>query len=236
VKGIVNILDACIRHKVPEFLLVSSSEVYQKPPTIPTPESVPLVVPDPLNPRYSYAGGKIISEIMALNYGRNRFERVLIVRPHNVYGPDMGWEHVIPEFVLRMKKLLSGRDGVMQFPIQGTGEETRSFVFVDDFVEGLMIVLEHGTHLNIYHVGTQEEVTIAALATKVAKYFGREVAIIPGPLLGGSTVRRCPDITKVRALGFTPKIRLDDGLAVTARWYDTNSYREPGEWDTKREQ
>ena len=85
------------------LVLASSSEVYQTPPQVPTDESAPLVVPDPLNPRYSYGGGKIISELMAINYGRKYFERVLIFRPHNVYGPDMGFEHVIPQFALRLK-------------------------------------------------------------------------------------------------------------------------------------
>jgi nucleoside-diphosphate-sugar epimerase len=53
-------------------------------------------------PRFSYGGGKIISELMAINYGRKNFDRVMIFRPHNVYGTDMGWEHVLPKFVLRM--------------------------------------------------------------------------------------------------------------------------------------
>ncbi len=56
------------------------------------------------NPRYSYGGGKLISELMAINYGRKHFDRVLIFRPHNVYGPDMGCEHVVPQFALRLKK------------------------------------------------------------------------------------------------------------------------------------
>ena len=55
-------------------------------------------MPDPLNSRFSYGAGKIISEFMAINYGRKFFERVLIFRPHNVYGPDMGFEHVLRNF------------------------------------------------------------------------------------------------------------------------------------------
>ena len=97
VRGMLNVLDACRAEKVPELVLASSSEAYHQPPIVPTPEGVPLVVPDPLNPRYSYGGGKLISELMALNWGRKGFERVMIFRPHNVYGPDMGWEHVIPD-------------------------------------------------------------------------------------------------------------------------------------------
>lgn len=233
-RGIINTLDATIRHNVPEFLLLSSSEVYQDAAVIPTPETVPLLVPDPLNPRYSYAGGKIISELMALHYGRNRLGRVLIVRPHNVYGPDMGWEHVIPELVLRMKSLIRHENDIVQVPIQGTGEETRSFVYLDDFIDGLMVVLEHGVHSNIYNVGTQEEVTITALARKIAQYFGKDAAVIPGPPARGAARRRCPDIGKVRALGFTPRICLDDGLTVTAKWYDENCGRAPAYSEVKR--
>ena len=142
VKGMVNVLDACIKAKVGELVLASSSEVYQHAARVPTDETVAFNIPDPTNPRYSYAAGKIISEIMALNYGRKHFERVLIFRPHNVYGPDMGWEHVLPQFVLRMKKLKKQTEQPIEFPIQGTGKETRSFVFIDDFVDGLAIMLE----------------------------------------------------------------------------------------------
>ncbi len=88
VKGIVNVIDACRHNGVGRLVLASSSEVYQSPPRIPTDESVPLVIPDPLNPRLSYAAGKIISEMLVVNHGRKHFERALIFRPHNVYGPD----------------------------------------------------------------------------------------------------------------------------------------------------
>jgi nucleoside-diphosphate-sugar epimerase len=118
VKGIVNVIDACVAARIPELIVASSSEVYQTPPRVPTDERVPLTIPDPHNPRYSYAAGKILSEVMALNYGRRHFERVVIFRPHNVYGPDMGWEHVVPQFVLRMRELARGEPGVVRFPIQ----------------------------------------------------------------------------------------------------------------------
>ena len=98
----INVIDACRKQKVGRLMLASSSEVYQTPPHIPTDETAPLTVPDVLNPRYSYGAGKLISEVMAINFGRKFFERVLIFRPHNVYGPDMGFEHVIPQFALRL--------------------------------------------------------------------------------------------------------------------------------------
>jgi nucleoside-diphosphate-sugar epimerase len=226
VKGIVNVLDACLRYKVPELVVASSSEVYQDPPTIPTSETVPLSIPDPTNPRWSYSAGKIISEMMAINYGRTRLSHVLIFRPHNVYGPDMGWEHVIPQFVLRMQRLASNRDAV-RFPIQGTGTQTRSFVFIDDFIDGLMAMLRGGRHLNIYNIGTQEEVTIANLAQMIGDLFGRRIEVVPGPLAVGGACRRCPDIAKIAALGYAPIIPLREGLAITAKWYCDNAHLAP---------
>ena len=226
VKGIVNVLDACLRHGVPELVLASSSEVYQDPGAIPTGENVSLTIPDPMNPRWSYSAGKIISEMMAINYGRTKFQRVLIFRPHNVYGPDMGWEHVIPQFVLRMQKLVSSQDTV-QFPIQGTGTHTRSFVYIDDFIDGLMTVIRDGKHLNIYNIGTLDEITIAELARMIGEQFGKRTELMSGPEAVGGTSRRCPDIGKIAALGYAPKYSLREGLAITTKWYRENTHLAP---------
>lgn len=224
VKGMINVLDACIKEGVKELMLASSSEVYQTPPYVPTDETVPLSVPDPLNPRYSYGGGKIISELMVINYGRKYFERVIIFRPHNVYGPDMGWEHVIPQFVLRMKELCEENSGKqVNFPIQGSGEETRAFVFIDDFIEGLMLVIKKGQHLGIYNIGVTEEISIKRVAMEVGKYFGKKVIIIPGKPAKGGALNRCPDISKLKKLGYIPKVSFSQGLKLTAAWYDKNA-------------
>lgn len=224
VKGMMNVLDACVAEDVKDLLLVSSSEVYHLPPVIPTSETTPLTVPDVLNPRFSYGGGKIISELLAVNYGRKFFDRTLIVRPHNVYGPNMGGEHVIPQFVLRMKECSTQQpDGALTFNIQGTGEETRAFIYIDDFVRALLHVIEHGEHLDIYHIGTDREVSIRELAHLVAKSCGREISIVPGQRLAGSTPRRCPDIQKLRRLGFEPAVSLEEGVQRTATWYLQNT-------------
>ena len=219
VKGIVNIIESAIRHQVPELMVMSSSEVYHEPDTVPTDETVPLSIPDCLNPRYSYAAGKILHEVMAVNNGRH-FRRVTIIRPHNVYGPDMGDEHVIPQFVARMRSLQNHRTDPIPFTIQGTGLQTRSFVYVDDFVDGVMLVLERGDHLGIYHVGTLEEVTIETLARQVAEHYGRPIKIVPGPPAEGGTNRRCPDITKIMKLGYRPQFTLREALPGVVRWYD----------------
>jgi len=227
VKGIVNVIDACLKHHVGELVLASSSEVYQTPPVIPTDESVPLSIADPRNPRYSYAAGKMISEIMTINYGRKHLEHVLIFRPHNVYGPDMGWEHVIPQFVVRMKKRVRELQEPIPFPIQGTGKETRSFVFIDDFIDGAMLVLERGEHLGIYHIGTMEELSIAEVARLVGEYFGKQIKVLPGEPAEGGTPRRCPDINKMASLGYQPKFAFREGLPIVAKWYDENAHRAP---------
>ena len=227
VKGMMNVLDGCVAHDVPELLLVSSSEVYQQAPRIPTDETVPLTIPDPLNPRYSYAAGKIISEVLALNYGRKKIRRVVVVRPHNVYGPDMGWEHVIPQFVLRMKDLLPDSVDVVRFPIQGDGSETRAFVYVDDFTQGLIVAMDRGEHLGIYHVGTTEEIAIADVARAVGAFFGRNVQLVPGPPAAGGATRRCPDTSKVAALGYEPQYSFAAGLPLAAKWYAENAHRAP---------
>jgi nucleoside-diphosphate-sugar epimerase len=220
VKGMVNVLDACKQHRIGTLVLASSSEVYQTAPRIPTDETAPLVVPDPMNPRFSYGAGKIISEMMAINYGRKFFERALIFRPHNVYGPDMGFEHVIPQFAVRLRRAADRQPtGALPFPIQGSGLETRAFCHIDDLVEGVMVMRSRGEHLGIYHIGNPEEIAVAELAQRVAQAAGREIMLQTSDRLPGSTARRCPDISKLRNLGYKPRVSLADGLPPMVRWY-----------------
>lgn len=226
-RGIINIIDACLWYGVEELFFASSSEVYQTPPKIPTPEAVPMVIPDLKNARYSYAGGKIISELLIVNYGRKYFKRAIIFRPHNVYGPEMGWEHVIPQFVLRMRDMVLQKQYPLRFPIQGNGRETRSFIFIDDFVLGLQLILKKGQHLEVYNIGTSEEVTIRKVAEEIGKFFNRKIKIIPGKKHEGGTSRRLPDITKIKKFGFVPKYPFSEGLQITARWYNENAFRKP---------
>src|SRR5471030_739679 len=228
VRGMINVIDACRKNGIGRLVLASSSEVYQTPPHIPTDESAPLVVPDVHNPRYSYGAGKLISEVMAINFGRKYFERVLIFRPHNVYGPDMGFEHVIPQFALLVKKLGPQQPGSrLQFEIQGTGEETRSFCYVDDLVAGVMVMRDKGEHLGVYHIGTAEEVSIADLARRIAELADSGIELIAGKPAPGGTLRRCPDISKLAKLGYKPRVPLNDGLEPTVDWYWRNADRAP---------
>ena len=210
-KGIMNILEICEKKKIPEFFLASSSEVYHNAPYIPADEKVPLTIPDPMNPRYTYSAGKIISEIMLLN--TNFFERFIIFRPHNIYGPNMGFNHVIPEIIM---KLMNAKNNLV---IQGSGNHTRSFCYIDDFVRGFNILLKKGKNKNIYNIGTQDEIKIIKLINKLIKISNKKLLIKKTKEKSGNPSRRCPDISKIRKLGFNPTIDLDAGLEKTLQWY-----------------
>ena len=207
VKGILNIIEACIKNKVKELYLASSSEVYQTPNKIPTDELEALKIPDIFNPRYSYGGGKILSELMGIHYGKKYFKKLVIFRPHNVYGPDMGREHVIPEFINRFKTLKKRK-----FIIQGTGNEIRSFIYIEDFIEAFNLILKRGKHLNIYNIGTSEKIKIKDLAYKLSRIFRKKIIIKKMALAKGGTKIRVPSINKIKRFGFKPKFNLNKGL------------------------
>ena len=107
--------------------------------------------------------------------------------------------------------------------IQGPGEETRSFCYIDDLVAGVMLMRAKGEHLGIYHVGTMEEVAIADLARRIAAHAGREIELVPGKAAVGGTMRRCPDISKLASLGYKPRVPLAQGLKPTLDWYWRNA-------------
>ena len=227
VRGMINIIDGCKKLGVGELYLASSSEVYQTPPLIPTPEEIPLVIPDVTNARYSYGGGKIFCELWASTMCRNDFDKMVVFRPHNVYGPNMGFEHVVPEIICRAYSLARSR-GTGSIAIQGDGRQTRAFIYIDDFVDGVQALIEKGRSMETYNIGTMDEISIGELASKVETLFALGDAG-PSPSLGvpcGSTIRRCPDITKISELGFNPVTSLDEGLRKTVEWYASHLSQE----------
>lgn len=221
VRGMLNVIDASIAAGVRRFVYASSSEVYHLPERIPTDERVKLQIPDPTNPRFSYGGGKLIGELLTLHQLRRRGVEGVIFRPHNIYGPAMGFEHVIPELVARM---IEQSEGLTQrhvhLPIQGSGLETRAFCYIDDAVEGIQMMGERGGDGEIYHIGDdREETSISHLAQLIAEELGLELTLAEGPLAVGSTPRRMPCIDKARRLGWAPRVHLREGIARTVRWY-----------------
>jgi nucleoside-diphosphate-sugar epimerase len=90
-----------------------------------------------------------------------------------------------------------------------------------------MLVVDKGIHRNVYHIGTGDEITIRRLVEIIFAWFGREAKIVSTSLPAGGTLRRCPDIGKLEALGHAPRIEIAKGIAEVAAWYVANAHRRP---------
>ncbi len=225
--GTINILEWFVMHNSKgKLIFASSSEAYAGLTKLlgnrfpmPTPEAVPLVIEDPKNVRWSYAASKILGEAAMFSYGKARnLSRFAIVRYHNIYGPRMGYEHVIPQF---MQRILSKED---PFVIHG-GEQTRSFCHVDDAVRATQLVAEREeTNSEIVHIGRSDaEIRITDLAKRLFKLTGHNPRIKEEPPPEGSVTRRCPNVSKLAGLGFKPAVDLTEGLKQTYEWYRQNA-------------
>lgn len=214
VKGIVNVFDLCIKKKIKEIYLASSSEVYQTPSSVPTSEKEMLKVPDIYNPRFSYGTGKILTEVMGINYGKKYFKKLIIFRPHNVYGPDMGDEHVVPELI--RKAIRSKKNHII---LKGSGKEIRSFIYIDDFIEAFNSLLIRGKHLEVYNIGTNTAINMKKLLKNILLILKKSYKIKYSPTPLGGTKIRNPSIKKIKKLGFKPKISLKEGLKKTINFY-----------------
>jgi nucleoside-diphosphate-sugar epimerase len=211
VGGMLNVIQCCRDYKVKKFTLVSSSEVCRFKP-MNTGEIIPLIIPDVYNPRYSYAAGKIMSEMMALHCGL--FDKLTIVRPFNVYGPGMSLGHVVPD-IIEQFKADDSREPI-EIKLIGSGDETRSFCYIDDLIDGLMIARERGEHRGIYNIGNPQETSIRHLAGMIGAISGKNFILSFGDSWReGDLPRRRPDISKLAALGYEPKWTLWNGLSAT---------------------
>jgi len=213
--GTMNILKAIVGSGVKRLLFTSSSEVYATPQVFPTPEIHPLVVPDSRNPRFSYSSSKIAGEVACINYAKKYGFDTTIVRLHNPYGPRMGWDHVISEFI---KKIVLNEE----FTVQGDGTSKRSFCFVDDEVDGIILAATKDEGKNeIFNIGHDKgETSVNRLIEYLEEISGKKLNPIYVPQPAGGTDRRVPDISKARKmLGYNPKISVKEGLKITYDWY-----------------
>lgn len=212
-KGALNVVEAAERFQIGALYAASSSEVYQEAEKE-ADESVSFSCPDPLNPRYSYAVSKMATEMVFLH---SKVKHVVVFRPHNVYGPAAGDEHVIPQFIRRARELRPGQP----FQVRGDAEQSRAFTYIDDFVRGVGVLLDRGAHGNIYHIGTSDEIRIVDLARKVHALVrpGEEFVPLFGDGVVGGPARRCPDCRKIAGLGWTPEVSLEAGLKKTLEYY-----------------
>jgi UDP-glucose 4-epimerase/UDP-glucuronate decarboxylase len=198
----------------------STSEVYAGSvglglAPVPTPEDVPLAIADAAAPRAAYAISKLLGEAAVIHAGRARGLRWVIGRYHNVYGPRMGADHVIPEMALRAIR----RED--PFLVYGPGQR-RAFCHVADAVEAtLRLATTESAAGHVVNIGNDsDETVIEDLAVLVCRRAGYAPALERRPAPVGSPERRCPDLTRLHALtGLTPKVSLEAGVAETLDWY-----------------
>lgn len=228
--GVIHLLDWAATHGKPRVLFTSSSETYAgaleafKQLPLPTPEEVPLVVSDPRNVRWSYGVSKIFGEVACHAWAKMFGLDIRIIRYHNIIGPRMGYEHVIPQFLMRII------DKVDPFPLYG-GDETRVFCDVRDAVRATQMVMEReGLAGETVHVGAEGEISMRALAERMFAWFGVQPTLTVHPAPAGSVLRRAPDITKLKTLtGYTPEHTLEE----TVRWMEAWYRKHQAEWPKK---
>jgi UDP-glucose 4-epimerase len=206
------------------FVFASTSEVYSgalmhMDLQIPTPEHVPIALPNLKHPRTSYMLSKIYGEAMCQQSGLP----FTIVRPHNVYGPRMGLVHVLPELMKKARTLPQG--GILEV---ASVDHRRAFCYVDDAVQTLRhLVAEPKGVSGTFNLGNQEqELSIGEVARIVLRTMGRaDLNIVPLPETPGSPSRRCPDMSRtIEMTGFKPAIDLEEGAQRTYKWYSDNVF------------
>lgn len=208
--------EVCSRRKVAKYIYFGSSEAYAGSVQmgiagIPTPENVPFAFPDSRNLRWSYGMSKAIGEASCWAINHESDIDFTIIRVHNVYGPRMGLEHVIPDLIT---KFLAG-----DMTVYGL-TETRSFMYVDDFVELTKAIYQKPEFRNIVvNVGNDEEITIAQLSAKIKSLLTLDKAIIDAGSVVGSVVRRCPDLSLLKSVVKFELTSLGVGLERTIAYY-----------------
>lgn len=197
------------------FIYTSSSEVYAdlteyNTHSEDTNESSLTGFKDVSNPRWSYGGAKLAGEIAIFSAHHQLGMPMSILRYHNVYGPGMGPNHVIPDFVERGKKGIFSLNGA---------QNIRSFIYIEDAIKATCLVAQHPMARNrITHVGNSDPVSMIELGQKIMHIMGWHGTIQQGPAPTGSVFRRCPDVSFLRnVINFRSSVNLEEGLVRTLK-------------------
>jgi UDP-glucuronate decarboxylase len=225
VLGAIHVLGLAKRCRA-KVLQASTSEVYGDPEIHPQPESYRGCV-NPIGLRACYDEGKRAAETLFMDYHRSNRVNVRIVRIFNTYGPRMHPYdgRVVSNFI---RQALSGED----ITVFGEGQQTRSFCYRDDLVEGMMRMMNGpDDFLGPVNIGNQGEFTIRELADLVIELTGSPSKIVHRPLPADDPARRRPDIALAkRVLGWQPQTPLREGLDKTIQWFRSirlEDYRAP---------
>jgi dTDP-glucose 4,6-dehydratase len=210
--GTYNALEYARRYGA-KFMMASTSECYGDPDVHPQPETYWGHV-NPIGPRSVYDEAKRFSEALTMAFHRYHKVDTHIVRIFNTYGPKMQINdgRVIPNF---MRQAFSGEN----LTVYGEGNQTRSFCYVSDEVEGILRLSKSDEHLPV-NIGNPTEFTILECAKKVLEITGSSSKIIYEPLPQDDPKQRQPDISKAkRLLGWEPKIDLETGLNLSLEYF-----------------
>jgi len=217
-----NVLEAARLAKVERFLVVSSACVYQRDCTIPTPETEGFKgVPEPTNEGYGWA--KRMAEVQGRLYAQEFGMKIGIVRPYNAYGPrdhfDPEKSHVIPALI---KRIFDGEDPLV---VWGNGEQSRAFLYVEDFARGLIEAIEKYPVPDPVNIGTTEEIKIKDLIKLLLKLSGKNPKIFFDTSKPAGQPRRNCDTRKAKEkIGYKAQVSLKEGLGKTIKWY-RNEFR-----------
>lgn len=218
--GTLNLLDLARVSKA-RFFHASTSEVYGDPEIHPQPESYWGKVHS-YGPRSMYDESKRYAEALIYSYRRKYDMSTCIARFFNTYGPrmDPADGRVVSNFIVQAL-----RD--KPITIYGDGSQTRSFCFVSDLITGIGAMID-STQEGPMNMGNPGEFTIRELAEKVIKKTGSKSKIVHLPLPGDDPTQRKPDISMAKkALGWEPKIMLDNGLDITIAYFSEYINRTP---------
>ena len=213
----MNVLEASRINKVDTFMTTSSACVYPRFCTIPTPEEEGFKgTPEPTNEGYGWA--KRMEEFLTESYAREYGMKIAIARPYNAYGPrdnfDPKSSHVIPALIKRVL------DGENPFVVWGSGNQSRSFLYVTDFARGLMLTVEKGVGKGAINIGTNEETKIKYVVDKIMKLTGKNPEVIYDTTKPeGQPRRNCDNRLAKEILGFEAQVSLEQGLKEAIEWY-----------------
>ena len=216
VHGAINMLGLAKRIRAKIFQ-ASTSEVYGDPEVHPQTEDYRGHV-NPLGLRACYDEGKRCAETLFFDYHRQHGLRIKVARIFNTYGPRMHPNdgRVVSNFIVQA---LQGQD----ITIYGEGQQTRSFCYVDDLIEGfLRLMATDDSVTGPVNLGNPVEMTIRELAEKVIDLTGSKSKLVHKPLPQDDPTQRCPDITLAKKLlgGWQPKVQLDEGLKKTIGYFE----------------
>jgi len=218
-----NLIESSWRFGVEKLLFLGSSCIYPKFAPQPIPETALLTGPlEPTNDAYAIAkiAGIRLCQAYASEYGRN----FISAMPTNLYGPgdnfDLKGSHVLPALLRKIHE--AKRDGVAQVVVWGTGAPRREFLYVDDLAGACRFLLEKYDSPEIINVGCGEDITIRDLAELICEVVGYKGELTFDTSKPDGTPRKLLSIDKIKALGWTPRVSLREGIERTYRWYLEN--------------